>query len=231
MRPILDWLVSRGLDIQRELNLRLCGRMKISTENVRDLLDRGADPNWVAPNGVPVLEHALIRYWNPEAVDLLASRATPRKAFWIAAGLGDVDGVARFLDSDGRPLPAARRLRPPFDLVGQTPLMSHPDPDDEEILMEAFFVAMLNGRTGVLEYMVSRGAPVNSLVYGSPMINVAVGNGWVPVVECLVRRGADLDLRGWQPQQTAREIARDVLLQFPHDADRRRVAQLCGVVP
>ena len=43
--------------------------------------------------------------------------------------------------------------------------------------MEAFVVAMLNGRAAVLEYMVSRGFNVDSLVYGSPVINVAVGNG------------------------------------------------------
>ena len=72
-------------------------------EEVAYLLDRGADPDWLPPDGVPILEHALLNYWNPEAVDLIARRVTPRKAFWIAAGLGDVTTMLSFLDKDGKP--------------------------------------------------------------------------------------------------------------------------------
>jgi hypothetical protein len=78
MRPIMDWLATQGFDRQLELNTRLCGHMHMPADEVRDLLDRGADPAWVAPSGIPVLEHALLRYWNAEAVDLLAARVRPR---------------------------------------------------------------------------------------------------------------------------------------------------------
>ena len=236
MKPIMDWLTAQGLDLQRELNVRLCGHMRMSPEEVRPLLDRGADPDWVAPNGSTVLEHALIRYWNGEAVDLVAARATPRKALWIAAGLGDVNGVSRFLDAQGKPTPAARKLRPDFDALGHGGMLPpHPDPDDEEILMEAFFVAILNGRSAVLEYMVSRGFNVNSLVWLTPIINIVVGNAMAPMVECLVRCGADLDLRGWPSNQSARELARGLLDHVSSDDDRtrslRRIAELCGLDP
>lgn len=231
MRPVIDWLTAQGLNLQGELNRQLCGHMHMKTGKVRWLLDRGADPNWVAPNGIPVLEHALIRYWNGEAVDLVVQRAVPRKALWISAGLGDLDGVRRSLDAQGKPRPVARRLRPDFDAVAPANMASSPDPDDEEILMEAFFVAVLNGRANVLEYMVQRGFPVNSLIWGSPVINIAVGNAMTPMVECLVRCGADLDLRGWRPQQSAREIARNVFEDMPQDADRRRIVELCGMDP
>jgi Clp amino terminal domain, pathogenicity island component len=231
MRPIMAWLAMQGLDHQGELNRQLCGHIHMKTEKVRWLLQRGADPNWVAPNGIPVLEHALIRYWNGEAVDLVAARATPRKALWISAGLGDVDGVRRSIDAHGRPRPAARRLRPDFDAVDFRAFARHPEPDDEEILMEAFLIAMLNGRTAVLEYMVSRGFPVDSLVYGSPAINFAVGNCMTAVVECLVRCGADLDLQGWHPQQSAREMARELFEFGPEQANRRHVVELCGMDP
>lgn len=231
MRPIIEWLVAQGLDLQHELNRQLCGHMRMKPEKVRWLLDRGADPNWIAPNGIPVLEHALIRYWNGEAVDLVATRAAPRKALWIAAGLGDVEGVRRSLDARGKPTPAARRLRPDFDAVFPSGMPSHPDPDDEEILMETFFVAALNGRTAVMEYLASSGFDVNTLVWDSPVLNIAVGNKWTPVVECLLRCGADPDLKGWRPHQSAREIARELFEQVPENGDYRRIVELCGMDP
>jgi hypothetical protein len=230
MRPVMDWLAANGFDRQLALNFLLCGHIRMRVDEVQDLLDRGADPNWIAPNGIPVLEHALLRYWNGEAVDVLTTRVVPRTAFWIAAGLGDVDGVRHFLDRDGRPTPAARRSRPNFDAVFRL-IPQHPDPDDEEILMEAFMVAMLNGRTRVLDYMLKRGFPVNSLVYGSPVINFAVGNAMTPIVESMIRGGADLDIKGWSPQQTAREMARELFEMMPEATDRRRIVELCGMDP
>lgn len=231
LRPITEWLVAQGFDLQHELNRQLCGHMYMTTGEVRWLLERGADTRWVAPNGIPVLEHALIRYWNGEAVDLLATHTVPRKALWIAAGLGDVDGVRRSLDARGKPTPNARRLRPDWDAVGQRVMVPHPDPDDDEILIEAFVIAMLNGRVAVLEYMASRGFPLNTLAWGSPLVSMAVGNGMVPIVECLVRCGADLDLRGWRPRQSAREIARGMFVDNSHDPARRRIVELCGMDP
>lgn len=210
------------------LNVALCGQRYMPAEIVQFLLDRGADPNWIGPNGLPVLEHALIRYWNAEAVDVLAAHATPREALWISAGLGDVDGVRRSLDAEGRPTAGARRLRPEFDIAGQRGLPVHPDPGDEEILLQAFFVAMLNARTAVMEYMASRGFDVNTLIWDSPVLNIAVGNSWVPVVESLMRSGADPDIKGWHPDVSAREIARDLLADAPDDPKRRRVVELCA---
>jgi hypothetical protein len=229
--PVVAWLAARGLDVRRELGLLLCGQRFMAPETVRRLLDLGADPNWVAPNGIPVLEHALLRYWNGAAVDVLAERAVPRQALWIAAGLGDLEGVRRSLDRRGRPTPAARRLRPDFEAADRPGIPSHPDPDDDDILLEAFVVAMLNGRAEVMEYLASRGFDVNTLAWDSPLLNVAVGNTWTAVVASLLRCGADPDLRGWHPSQTAREIARGLFEDRPQDAERRRVVELLGMDP
>ena len=125
-RAVTDWLATQGVDVPRAMNERLmdfCPRLTIPT--VRFLLDRGADPTWIAPTGVSVLEYALLRYWNAEAVDIIASRVTPKPALWIAAGLGRVDEVARFLDTSGKPTAAARRHRPDFAAVG-LPLLAAP---------------------------------------------------------------------------------------------------------
>ena len=230
MQPVFDWLAARGFDRSSELGLRLCGHIRMRPDEVQSLLAQGADPNWVAPNGIPVLEHALIRYWNGEAVDVLARRATARDALWVAAGLGDLSGVRRFLSRDGRPTPAAREHRPDFIAVGQGGVPPLPDPDDEEIFLEAMLVAMLNGRMAVLEYLSSSSAAqINSVAYGTPLINIAVGNRMAPVVECLVRCGANLDFFNRDMGATAREFARDMFKQSPDDNVCRRIASACGI--
>lgn len=229
MRPFIEWFAAEGIDLADEMGHLLCGRMKFPAEDVRWLLDRGADPNWCAPNGIPLLEHALLIYWNREAVDLLAARARPRMALWIAAGLGDVEGVHRSLDAKGMPLPGAVALRPPFDAVGALGVVAHPEPDDEELLAETLFVAAINDRPQVIEYLASRGAPIDSRIYGGTLLSVAVGNAMADVVEVLVRAGADLDIPTGDSNGTPREMGRSFFR--PDDPARRRVAALCGWDP
>jgi len=230
MRPIIEWLGTQGIDPQTELNRMLCSHIHMEPESVQWLLDRGADPNWVAPNGLSVLEHLLLgRHRDSKDVDLIAARVKPRDALWVAAGLGDVTGVARFLDRDGKPTAAARKSRPDFMAVGPGGMPSHPDPDDETILFEAFLVALLNGRTAVMEYMVQRGFPVNTLLFGAPLIVLAATEGRVEIVECLLRCGADVELRGWRPNQNAREAAQEQLTYAPQNASYMRISELIGL--
>ncbi|PYP61183.1 MAG: hypothetical protein DMD26_18185 [Gemmatimonadetes bacterium] len=226
-RAITDWLATQSVDVPLALNERFFGKPPLTTANVRFLLDRGADPDWIAPNGVSVLEHALLRYWNGAAVDLIARHATPKRALWIAAGLGRVEEVTRFLDATGKPTAAAYRDRPDFVAAGW-PMLSASAPDDTEILAEAFFVAMLNDRVVVLEYLIDRGFPIDYLGWEMPLVSFAAGNQRVRVVECLVRRGANLDLRGRHPDMSARELARSSFEQRPNDPTARRILELCG---
>ena len=118
-RRITDLLASRGVDVQRELDEKLLGwpHDQGRPDIVRWYLDRGANPDWMPPNGITVLEHAIARYkWtNRASVDPIAKRVTPRRALWIAAGLGDVAGVRSFISSTliRRPRPACRCGRRP----------------------------------------------------------------------------------------------------------------------
>ncbi len=231
LRPIVEWLLAQGLDLQRTLNMFLYGNRPLTAADVQRLLDRGADPNWVAPSGIPLLEHMLLSWRNEGAVDVIAAHVKPRDALWIAAGLGDVDGVRRFLDRHGKPTAAARALRPPLDAMGAFSFPVLPDPDDEEILFEAFWVAALNSRIAVMEYMISQGIDVNCRVWGTPVVNIAVGNAWTQVVECLVRAGADLDIHEGNSNGTARDMARTMLVNGSHGPSYRRIVELCGLDP
>ncbi len=223
------WLASQGLDLAAALNHALI-RREPTTPYVQALLDRGADPRWMAPNGMSVLEHALLIYWNGDAVDLIARHATPRRALWIAAGLGDVAGVRRFFDRNGQLTVAAYRDRPPLELMDLSGMPTLPDPDDVELLAEAALVAALNGRTAVLTVLIDHGYPVDHRGWGDiPLVNFAIGHQMDSVVELLVSRGADLDLE-LSREYTARTIARRMFENSPTSARARRIAALCGAM-
>jgi len=228
---IITWLVSRGADLTQVITPYLLGRTQMRTDRVIWLLDLGADPNWIAPNGLSVLEHALLRWWNGAAVDVLAARARHREALWIAAGVGDVAGVARWFDTRGNLRPEARRDRPDFSAAHPSMSMPMiPEPSDEEIVWESFVVAIMNERASVIEYFATRGVDVNNRLWGVPVIVAAVGSGWTESVEALLRCGADPDLRGSMPNTTAREMARNEWVERPRPKFRR-IVELMGFDP
>jgi hypothetical protein len=161
----------------------------VPASDIQYLLDRGADPNRVPPSGIPVLDWALTRYWNPESVDLIASRVEPRHAFWIAAGLGDVRKTLSYLDNSGKPAEAARDDRPDFVLVGfGTPC--RPDADDLEIVWEAFMIAGFNQRLEVIDALLDHGFPIDYDGWGSTLLQWAQGNRIDVLADHLVKRGA-----------------------------------------
>lgn len=156
-------------------------------------------------------------------IDWLAS-----KGFDVQRGLGDIEAVARFFDRNGRPTDAARQHRVQFDALGTHALPQAPDDDDDEILLEAAMVAFLNERTTVLEYLVARGFPIDTLRWDMAFVVMAVGNAKVGLVESLVRCGANLDLRG-AVNGAAREMAQRIAREPAAQPDRRCIAELCGL--
>lgn len=65
---------------------------------------------------------------------------------------------------------------------------------------------ILNHRLAVTDSLCARGFDVNLMIWELPLVSVAAMNGWNEIVALLVRAGADLDIRGWRPNQSAREI-------------------------
>jgi hypothetical protein len=232
---ITDWLIARGADASDALNRMLLGEafmsFRMMPAEVEFLLARGADPEWTAPNGFSVLEHALYRYRNGEAVDVLASRATPRDAFWIAAGLGHVRELRRYLDKHGRPTAAARRSRPDFTALAPSMTRIMPvlrDDDDLAIVWEAFLVAALNQRFAVMDALLATGFPVDYRAVGWSLLQWAVSTRKLPLVECLVARGADPTADYYGRSNAARTIAANYLRNWPHSDEMRRIYELCG---
>jgi hypothetical protein len=226
-RRVYEWLQAR-IDLSTPLNWMLLGYMRMKTEEMQRLLDRGADPNWVPPNGFSVLEHVIWRCWSGEIVDLIARRVRPREAFWISAGLGDAEAVKLYFDQHGALTEAARRTRPDFNALGPAPTPSNPGADDEGIIWEAFFIAALNQRFAVMDVLLERGFPIDYIGWGQTILHLAVGNGLLRLVEYLVRRGANLDLKGWRPYMTAREAAEEGALNPHGSPDRLRILEICG---
>jgi hypothetical protein len=230
-RRVTDLLASRGVDIRRELDERLLGwpQERDQPEAVRWYLARGANPNWMPPNGITVLEHAIVRYRSSACVDLIAERVTPRRALWISAGLGDVGGVRSFVAGNGKLTPEGRLNRP--DLMAMGALMGflppHRDADDLEIMYEAFQIAGWNERWATMDALLEAGLPVDHAPIGWPLVLEAVGNLMVPLADYLVSRGADLD-REWPHNGSARSFARSHV-ENNHDPQSERVRRMLAI--
>ncbi len=227
IESIVRWLKSHGA----ALNPVLCWRGGLGTREyfVRQVLDLGADANWVMPNGRSVLEHALVAWRNGDAVDVLAARAKARDALWIAAGLGDVAAVARWLDAKGKPRAGARRDRPDFSAIAGRMMPQIPEPSDEDLLEEVFWVAMSNDRGNVVEYLVRHGFDANGQMFGARYVAVAAEEVRPKSLEALVRNGADVNLRGAR-FDSARDTARSNYRLWP-TVRYRQIAELVGLDP
>ena len=103
----------------------------------------------------------------------------------------------------------------------------NPAADDIDIVWEAFFVAGLNQRFNAIDALLARGFPIDYTPWDMNLLHWAVGNLVAPVVEHLVKRGADLDVRNWHPNQSARELAESHYQNSPDNPNVRRIYELC----
>ena len=221
---MLEWIRSLGIDVTGHLNILLLGdrmpargavsgtqrpMMPIATMT-RVLLDYGANPEWIPPNGFSVLEHAVVRYGSGKAVDVLLERVQPRKAFWIAAGIGDVPMLQSFFKPNGDLSPAAHRDRPGFSLLGSIPLggLDRPCASELHVMWEAFMIAVMNSRTSVMVALLDRGLPVDFTPFWANAMHYCIEYENADVVKLLLARGANPDFKAWPDQKSPREMAK-----------------------
>jgi ankyrin repeat protein len=231
---MLQWIRSLGIDVEGHLNILLLGDRVPSREPLpraprtmlplatmtRALLDFGANPEWIAPNGYSVLEHAVVRYGSGKAVDVLLERVQPRQAFWIAAGIGDVAMLQSFFKANGDLSQAAHRDRPNFSLLGSIPLggLDRPCASELHVMWEAFMIAVMNSRTSVIVALLDRGLPVDFTPFWANALHYCIEYENAEVAKLLLYRGANPDFKAWPDQQSPREMAKWWLEQFPESS-------------
>jgi hypothetical protein len=230
---LLRSLRSAGVDVSAHLNGELLGGpfFATSVDQVAALLELGADPSWIPPSGRSVLDYALVRYWNGEAAGLIAQRVQPRSAFWVAAALGDVEGVNAHCDAHGTLRNSAKTDRPDARALGvREPLARdlNPHATDREIISEAMFYAGLNGRANSVRALLDLGAQVDyapgtlSLLY----LTIAQEDDRTELVELLIERGADAHLRVRPTSNETPMVLAQRLLEFDDYPHASRVLDL-----
>jgi ankyrin repeat protein len=174
------------------------------------LLDRGAAIN--GSGGWAPLEEAL--YWNSRhMIDLLLRRGASISNLRIAAGLGRTDLIEGFFNNDGTLKPEAGAINWPwgnlevisrsnFDAGGKQQLAAKFGSwanDRESILNNAFVYACMHGHIHAAKLLLERGAQINAIPggfdYSGTGLHYAALNGHQPMVEFLIRQGADVSIK------------------------------------
>ena len=187
-----------------EINGPLLACASINNVEVADyLLDVGAAING-AGKWSPI-EEAL--YWgNDEVRDLLLKRGASVHNLRIAAGLGRVDLMEGFFNSDGSLKREAGDIHWPFE----DPLSSNlPRPvetklesgiaswtqQSRDIINNAFVYACMHNHIGAAEMLLLKSADINSIApgfhYPGTALHNAAAHGHRRMVEWLIENGAD----------------------------------------
>ncbi len=166
---------------------------------VETLLDLGA---LIAGEGVwSPLEEAL--YWgHPSIVELLMERGAPIDNLRKCAALGDLQGIMRCFDDDGRLNLQAGELAWPFGETIPEALLH----DRRHIINNAFVFAAAWGQQETAGELLTHGAEVNAISAGfdfaGTALHYAALNNRREMVDWLLERGADPAIRDTKVQNT-----------------------------
>jgi hypothetical protein len=226
-RRLVDSLHNVGVDVQGYLDVALLGSLipRMTAIETRGLLALGANPLWNPANGYSVLEHAILRYGDGEAVDVIAALCKHPQTFWGAAGVGDVKTMLRYIDARGEPNEAARANRPDPALLG-TGGSIRPGADAAEVLWEAFVIATLNTRIPAMRAMLDRGFPIDYTPVWYNALHVAVSYRLETAVAFLIDNGANLDFKAGTDQLSPRELAVNQARHSAADVQAQRILAL-----
>jgi ankyrin repeat protein len=204
LENLIDLLADHGAELTDPL-VASCGIG--NGRAVIKLLDLGAR---IDGNGRwSPLEEAL--YFGQEAVvSVLLQRGAVVDNLRTAAGLGDLEKVARCFDETGALTAAAGEIAWPFGNV----LESFPADvrrDRQQMLGNALVYAASWGRIDVAKYLLDQGAQVNLIPagfdYAGTPLHYAALQGRREMVELLLREGADPTVRDTKIKTLAEDWA------------------------
>jgi ankyrin repeat protein len=196
------------IDAGAEINGPLSACASINNVEVAvALLDAGAEINGIG--SWSPLEEAL--YWSSNDVrDLLLERGASVHNLRIAAGLGRTDFIESFFNIDGSLRPEAGKIAWPFgdpqdsnlpprtknELQAKIDAWSN---ESQNIINNAFVYACMHNRVAAANLLLEKGAEINAIppgfdYAGTGLHNAAV-NGHRAMVEFLIERGADANVR------------------------------------
>jgi ankyrin repeat protein len=196
------------IDAGAEINGPLCAAGSIgNVEVAAALLDSGALIN--GTGGWSPLEEAL--YWgNDRVIDLLIERGASVHNLRIASGLGRVDLIEGFFNSDGSLKPEAGKIDWPFG----DPLTSNlakPIKDEllakiegwsntsQNIINNAFVYACMHNRLQTAKLLLQKGADIDAIPpgfdYAGTGLHYAALRGHRTMVEFLLEHGANPSIR------------------------------------
>lgn len=197
-------LIVAGAEINGPLGAAACID---NVEIVRLLLDSGAALN--GDGGWSPLEEAL--YWNNQrVVHLLLERGATVHNLRIAAGLGRMDLIEKFFESDGRLKREAGKIDWPFggleesnnpakikaELQAKIAGWSN---DRQSIINNAFVYACMHNHIEAARFLLQQGAEVNAIPPGFDFsgtgLHYAALNGHRPMAEFLIVQEADVNIK------------------------------------
>ena len=197
-------LIDAGAEINGPLVACASGN---NVEVAAALLEAGALIN--GAGGWSPLEEAL--YWGSNDVrDLLLERGASINNLRIASGLGRVDLIEAFFNSDGSLKPEAGRIEWPFT----DPLTSNiPSPikqqlqatidgwshESQDIINNAIVYACMHNQIEAAKLLLRKGAEIDAIPpgfhYPGTGLHNAAGNGHRAMVEFLIEQGADANVK------------------------------------
>jgi ankyrin repeat protein len=186
-------LIDAGADVDGPL---IAATSIGNTKAAEALLDAGA-----AINGDGIwspLEEAL--YWgNQGTVELLVGRGATVHNLRIAAGLGSLDVIESFFDSDGVLKPEGGIMSWPFR---RKELKGSP----QDLIDNALIYACISNRTQAADCLLRKGAAINAIPpgfdYAGTALHYAALFGHRELVDFLIERGASLDIRDTKVNQS-----------------------------
>jgi len=211
------------IDAGAELNgpLGACASCD-NVEVAEFLLDSGAAVD--GTGGWSPLEEAL--YWNSRRViNLLLRRGARIRNLRIAAGLGRLDAIENFFNSDGSLKPEAGTINWPwgdlqviaksnFDAAGRQSLGSRFSSwtnDRQGIINNAFVYACMHGHIDAAKVLMDKGAEINTIPGGFDFagtgLHYAAYNGEQAMIEFLLQHGADRTIKDHKVNGTPAEWA------------------------